>query len=154
MSDIPWNYEIDKDDLVVRNVIATCFGGKYDAGDNGQTESGVMNDGTNPALMGVALPIRSVEAATRNSPLAFPGVHIPWRTKVHVWRESEGEQSAVECELVDNGPNTLKYPTHALDLTPCPALHFDHSLTVRNVANSFEQHGMSYRVIGGKQFIS
>src|ERR1043165_8825212 len=67
---VPWEVEIDGDDLVVRNIYATCFGGKFDLGDNGQTESGVMNDGFPTAdadPMGVALPIRSTEASTRNS---------------------------------------------------------------------------------------
>lgn len=149
-----WTCTIDGEDLVIRNIIATCFGGKYDLGDNGQTESGVMNDGRDPALMGVALPIRSVEAATRNSPLAFLGVHIPWHTEVRVWSEAEGETSAVSCALIDNGPNTLKFPEHALDLTPAVALHFDHDLTVRNVANGFMKTGMSYRVVGGAKYIS
>lgn len=149
-----WNYVVDGADLVVRNIIATCFGGKYDSGDSGQTESGVLNDGSNPALMGVALPIRSVEGATRNSPLAFKGPHIPWGTPVRVWRESDGEETAIECFLYDNGPDVRDYSTHALDLTPCAALHFNHSLTPRNVANDFFEDGMSYRVIGGAKWIS
>lgn len=149
-----WTYYVEGRDLVVRNIIATCFGGKYDSGDNGKTESGVMNDGSNPALMGCALPIRSIEAATKQSPLAFKGVHIPWGTPVHVWRELDGEDTAIECQLIDNGPNVLRYPSHALDLTPCPALHFDHDITLRYIADEFEVLGMSYRIIGGADFIS
>jgi hypothetical protein len=149
-----WNYTVEGQDLVIRNIIATCFGGQYDKGDDGQTESGVINDGSNPALMGVALPIRSVEGATRNSPLAFMGKHIPWGTPVKVWRESEGEDSAVECQLIDNGPNTLRYPTHALDLTPCAAMHFDHFASLSRIANEFEEDGMSFRVVGGAKWIS
>lgn len=45
MSAIPWSYTVDGDDLVVRNITATCFGGMFDSGDNGETESGVPNNG-------------------------------------------------------------------------------------------------------------
>ncbi len=101
---LPWTAKIDGDDLLIENITATCFGGGHDAGDSGATESGVWNDGRDPHLMGVALPIRSTEAATRNSPLAFKGPHIPWLTKVKVWRVADGEESAVECRLLDKGP--------------------------------------------------
>ncbi len=124
-SHCPWSVEVDGADLVVRNIKATCFGGAYDAGDNGETESGVMNDGRDPSLMGVALPIRSTEAATRLSPLAFQGPHIPWKTIVLVWNEDTTEEFAVPCILIDNGPNVLKFPSHALDLNPNVAAKFN-----------------------------
>lgn len=54
--------EIDGDDVVVRNVTVTCFGGDHDAGDNGETESGILTRGA-PDLLGCALPIRSTERA-------------------------------------------------------------------------------------------
>jgi len=111
----PWFVSVEGNDLVVRNITATCFGGGHDAGDNGQTESGVINDGSNPALMGCALPIRSTEAATKGSPLAFSEAHIPWGTKVKVWKQIQGEATAITVSLIDNGPLVRVYPTHALD---------------------------------------
>lgn len=150
-----WTYQIDGNDIVVRNVIATCFGGKFDAGDNGQTESGILNDGSDPNLFGVALPVRSTEAATRPSPLADPvKPHIPWRSSVMVWRESEGEQTAIECELIDNGPDVAKYPTHALDLNPNVAHAFAPDFPVEKLANEWEGQGFSFRVIGGAAYVS
>lgn len=149
-----WTYTVDGEDLVVRGIIATCFGGAHDAGDDGKTESGILNDGSDPDLHGVALPIRSVEHATRNSPLAFKGPHIPWNTGVWVWREADGEATAILCSLIDNGPNTLKYPTHALDLTEAVASHFDPTIPRVRIANEFEMSGMSFRVIGGAKYIS
>jgi len=154
---VPWEVEIDGDDLVVRNIYATCFGGKFDLGDNGQTESGVMNDGFPTAdadPMGVALPIRSTEASTRNSPLAFPGAHIPWKTVVKVWREEEGEDSAVDCILIDNGPDVSKFPSHALDLNPNVALHFAPDFEPRRIANAWSSAGFSYRIVGGARYVS
>jgi hypothetical protein len=154
---IPWVVQLDGNDLVVRNILATCFGGKFDSGDDGQTESGIMNDGVptaNAYPMGVALPIRSAEAATRNSPLAFQGPHIPWQTKIKVWREAEGEQTAVDCILIDNGPDVSKHPSHALDLNPNVALHFAPQFDPKKIANEWSEFGFSYRIVGGAAYIS
>lgn len=153
-SKLPWSAEIDGNDLVVRRVMWTCFGGAHDAGDNGQTESGIMNDGRDPNLMGVALPIRSTEHATACSPLAFPGPHIPWGTRIMVWRDSDGEETALACQLIDNGPNVAKYPTHALDLNPNVVRHFFPGINMRTVANTGSGDGFSYRIVGGAKYIS
>ncbi len=153
-SQLPWTAEIEGDDLVVRDIKATCFGGAFDAGDNGQTESGVMNDGRDPHLMGIALPIRSTEHATRCSPLAFAGPHLPWKTKVRVWREADGEASGVECILIDNGPDVSKFPTHALDLNPNVALHFSPGANLHRIANEWSGSGFSYRILGGAKWVS
>ena len=153
-SRLPWTAEIDGDDLVVHNILATCFGGKYDRGDNGLTESGVRNDGSDPSLLGVALPIRSTEKATACSPLAFKGPHIPWGTKVMVWREADGEDTALACQLIDNGPNVFLLPRHAIDLNPKVVLKLDPTANPATVANSWISGGMSYRIIGGARYIS
>lgn len=151
---IPWVVVIDGDDLVVRNIVATCFGGEFDAGDNGQTESGIMNDGSDPDLMGIALPIRSTERATKDSPLAFSGPHIPWMTPVMVWRDKDGEDSAVDCLLIDNGPNVMLFPTHALDLNPNVAALFAPNMPKSQLANKWSSMGFSYRIMGGAKFVS
>jgi hypothetical protein len=153
-SQLPWTAEINGDDLVVRNIRATCFGGAYDSGDNGQTESGILNDGTDPNLFGVALPIRSVESATMRSPLAFKGPHIPWRTFVMVWREVEGEASARKCILIDNGPDVSRFPLHALDLNPNVALLFAPGFDPKKIADEWSGEGFSYRIVGGAKFAS
>lgn len=153
-SHCPWSVEVDGFDLVIRNVKATCFGGAYDAGDNGQTESGVINDGRNPRLMGIALPIRSTEAATRLSPLAFKGPHIPWLSICMVWRESEGEDGAIPTQLIDNGPNVLEFPSHALDFNPNVALHFSPDFDPKKLANDWSGEGFSVRIIGGARYVS
>ena len=151
--DCPWTAQIDGDDIVVRNVTATCFGGAHDAGDDGQTESGAINDGSNPNLMGVALPIRSTEAATKGSPLALSGPHIPWFSKVLVWSEADGEGTAIECELVDNGPEVSRYPAHAIDLNPNVVLkHFAPDFDPLKVANEWGASGISYRIKGAAKY--
>jgi len=148
----PWIAIIDGEDIVVRNVFATCFGGGHDPGDNGETESGVPNDGRYPKLAGVALPIRSIEHATAGSPLAFPGPHIPWHTKVLVWLESAGEETAIECGLIDNGPDELHYPTHALDVTVWVAQQFAKNIPLELLARFFGMTGLSFRIVGAAKY--
>lgn len=144
--------EIDGADVVVRNVTVTCFGGDYDTGDNGETESGVRTRG-NPGIMGCALPIRSTEAATRRSPLANAcKPHIPWLTEVHFWGNGIPESDPVICRLLDNGPDVSRYPTHAGDLTPAAAAKFAPHIPLERIANEFEAT-LSYRIIGGAQYV-
>lgn len=145
---------MDGADIIVEDVTATCFGGRYDLGDNGQTESGVLNDGSDPELLGVALPIRSTERATRGSPLAFTGPHIPWKTEVLVWSKGMPESAAVRCILIDNGPDVRRYPAHALDVNPAVALVFSPSMNPKTVANSWMKTGMSYRILGAARFVT
>jgi len=147
-----WFAVIDGDDIVVRKVIATAFGGGHDAGDDGQTESGILNDGSNPTLMGCALPIRSIEKATAGSPLAFAGAHIPWGTLVRVWREVDGEDTAITVQLIDNGPNQEECPTHGIDLTVYAASHFALTIPIHLIANDWEATGFSYRILGAAKY--
>lgn len=149
-------FEIQKDgsDVLALGVIVTCFGGGYDKEDNGQTESGVMNDGSDPNLLGCALPIRSTEKATAASPLACAAKpHIPWGTVVRFWRPGEPESAGIETKLIDNGPNVLKYPTHAGDLTVAAAAHFWPNTLRKLLPNGFEMR-LNYRIIGGAQYIA
>jgi hypothetical protein len=60
----------------------------------------------------------------------------------------------VACKLADNGPNTLKFPTHAIDLNPNVALVFDPAANPRSIANDWESPGFSYRIIGGAKYVS
>ena len=152
-SKLPWTAEVDGDDLVVRGIFVTCFGGEFDNGDNGQTESGIPNDGTNSLLL-CALPIRSCEAATADSPLAFKGPHIPWKTPVKVWNAQVPEDQAITCLLADNGPRVSRFPLHALDLNPNAALKFSPHFDPKHIANVWSLGGFSYRIIGGAKWIS
>jgi hypothetical protein len=147
-----WFAAIDGDDIVVRKIIATAFGGGHDDGDDGQTESGILNDGRNPTLMGCALPIRSSEKATAGSPLAFPGPHIPWGTRVRVWPEADGEDTAITVQLIDNGPDQESDPAHALDLTVFAASYFALDIPISRIANDWEATGFSYRILGAAKY--
>jgi hypothetical protein len=153
---VPWTVKVDGRDLVVEDVLATCFGGKFDSGDDGNTASGVKNNGYPTAgaePMGVALPVDLSSRRTNNSPLVFKK-QIPWKSKVKVWRKVDGESKAVNCILIDNGPNTVRFPSHALDLNPNVALLFAPDYDPKKVANDWSEGGFCYRIIGAAQYAS
>lgn len=152
-----WAYEIDGADLVIRNITGTCFGGRFDKGDTGQTESGFNNSGNGSVEANTpqcALPIRSTEKATSGSPLAFKGAHIPWLSVVMVWREADGESTAIKTILTDNGPDYLNFPSHALDLNPPAVQKLGTRMALPALANSWSESGISYRIIDGARWIS
>ena len=153
-SEVPWTVKVDGKDLVVEDILATCFGGKFDSGDDGDTASGVKNNGypmAGAAPLGVALPVELSSPKTDNSPLAFKK-QIPWKSKVKVWRKAAGESTAVNCILIDNGPNTVRYPSHALDLNPNVALLFAPDYNPKKIANGWSESGFSYRIIGAAKY--
>jgi hypothetical protein len=153
---VPWTVKVDGKDLLVEDILATCFGGKFDSGDDGNTASGVKNNGYPTAgaePMGVALPVELSSPTTSNSPLAFKK-QIPWKSKVKVWRKVDGESKAINCVLIDNGPNTFRYPSHALDLNPNVALLFAPDYDPKKVANGWSEGGFCYRIIGAAQYAS
>jgi rare lipoprotein A (peptidoglycan hydrolase) len=80
--------------------IASWFGGGADPGDNGETASGIKNDGSNPNLMGCALPL-SWDGAEVASCQASPLGTLPWGTMVEV-KADNGK--IVTVPLIDVGP--------------------------------------------------
>jgi hypothetical protein len=157
-SAVPWQVEVDGDDLVVRNILVTCFGGVQDVlsgADNGHTASGVdtvkLVNGklTDTMVKGCALPVLASQAETMSSPLAFTP-HIPWKTSVRFWSGND-EASGREYPLLDNGPDVLHYPTHAADLTPAAAQDFAPDMPISAMHNSFSVT-LSFRILGGTQF--
>lgn len=145
---------IDGDDVVALNVVVTAFGGGHDIGDDGHTESGVMNDGSNPHLIGCALPIRSTEAATAPSLLSDPTKpHIPWGTQVKFWRGDESKPDVVViATLIDNGPDVAEYPTHLGDLTVWAAHFFAPNVNINDLSNTWRDT-LNYRVFGGAKYV-
>jgi hypothetical protein len=134
-----WNFSVlvDGDDLVVKNVRATAFGGYDDAGDNGETASGMMTKHT-PEPFGCALPILPNTNATSGSPFPL----LPWGTVVYV----ECGDVSFYCPVIDNGP--AKSTGNGIDLCVRCAKLIDPKAT----ANNFEAV-VSYRVIKGATFL-
>lgn len=133
-----WTFTKDGDDLLILGQIVTAFGGGYDKGDDGETESGVMNDGRDPGLMGCALPIKLNEKATAMSPLALDPP-IPWLTPVKIWLGDEANPKIMAMtKLIDEGPNELLYPNHVGDITVAVAHLFAPNMLLDELANNFE----------------
>lgn len=121
-----WKFtvEVHGDDAIVNNTTATWFGGGNDPLDNGETASGVMNDGRNPKLLGCALPVAWYSKSTQNSPF-IPNPHavrkvpsIPWKTEVIV----TSDNVSLTVPLIDNGP--ARSAGDAIDLTQFAFKHF------------------------------
>ncbi len=141
-----WNFtaEIDGEDIVVRGVRATCFGGDSDPEDNGETASGVRTKG-NPDLLGCALPRRytggnaALQAALGDSPI--PG-GIPFFIPVQV----SANGRTIEVPFIDLGP--AKRTGNAIDLTVAAAKLLDSEAT----ATSFEAT-VDYRILGAAKHV-
>ena len=148
---LPWTAEIDGDDLVVLNIKATCFGGGFDKDDPGDTASGVKNNGSDPTLLGVALPIENM-ASTNNSPLCFGAARVLWKSTVIVWLAAKPDFK-VSAILIDNGPSTVTYPDRALDMNPALASKFAPGKTPFQLANGWTGTGFCYRLVGGAKVV-
>jgi len=108
----PWTASVEGDDIVVRGVHATWFGGSNDPEDDGTTASGISTK-ANPAFNGCALPVdlgRPHNNPCHGSPLP----HIPFFTKVQVTNTENGEVG--ECTFIDLGPSAPPVATAAIDL--------------------------------------
>ena len=167
MNTWPFKIRIEGNDIVVRDVVITCFGGWgsgiADPQDDGRTASG-LNTRLH-ALKAVSIPMNG-----RDFSFPDPAVHralddcpIPrlrnylgltaWHTLVEV--TIGGETWTPEAGIIDLGPGLQATKNtnapHALDLTPLAAIHWAPKMSLRQLANSFEARG-SYRIKDGALF--
>lgn len=137
---------IDGEDLLLKNVRVTCFGGTDDPQDSGDTASGVSTK--NPATLGCALPRNytgphgPTRRALQGSPIPEK---LPWKTPVAFTDLKTGKTLTVP--LIDLGPN-LETTTNAGDLTVAAAKQFNPHATARN----FEMMA-DIRIIGGAKYL-
>src|SRR5882724_6319047 len=121
----PFVVEVIGDDLVVKDVLATAFGGANDPQDSGATASGVSTK-LHPYLVGCALPMRH----DRLSVLAgSPIPNMPFGVDSHGKDRPEGAhvdivfmpdgQTLVNVPVIDLGPGRQATRTgakaHAID---------------------------------------
>jgi len=150
-------------DIIIVGQLVTAFGGVEDVlsgADDGQTDSGeptaikVNGIWQDTNVLGCALPIRSIELATAQSPLAFKGPHIQWKTPVKFWQgdiEPAREDLRNTFPLLDNGPATNTQ--HVADLTKAAAALFAPNMPRAVLTQNFEMT-LNVRVIGGAQWVS
>ena len=120
---------VDGDDIIVRNAVATWFGGVGDPEDNGETASGV-NTKKRPNILGCALPMNFGPCA--GSPIP----KVPWGTQVEITHLAT--EKTITVPVIDLGP--ARGTGHAIDLSVAAFQQFAPLRIGRVVVN--------YRVIG------
>ncbi len=136
--------EVDGDDLVVRNIRCTCFGGANDPQDSGETASGVSTK--DPSTRGVALPRRYIGPNKALQKALGDGIippKVPFHLLVEVTDRATGHTET--APFIDLGPAT--YTENYLDVTVAVAKTFNPNATATN----FEMI-CSYRVLGGAKY--
>lgn len=123
----PYIVEIQGNDLLMKDVVCTCFGGADDPQDKGETASGI-NTKTHPNAKGVSLAMdgRQFEHLTEEEHEALDGSPIPkmpWHTMVEL--TAGGVTIRPDLGVIDLGPGkqatTKPSEPHAIDLTVAAA---------------------------------
>lgn len=135
---------IEGDDLVLKDVRCTCFGGINDPQDSGATASGISTKP--PSTMGCALP-RNYTGSHKATRVALEGSPIPERLPWHTKVEVKSGSKKLIVPFIDLGPN-LKTTKNALDLTVAAAKKFKANASATN----FEMM-CDYRIIGGAKYL-
>jgi hypothetical protein len=104
--------EVSGNDIVVRDVTSTWFGGPDDPSDNGQTASGISTI-ANPDLIGCALPMDGFGSPKTNG---SPIPRLPFLTTM-VSVTNRKNNMTLSVELIDLGPSKFAGSRAALDLT-------------------------------------
>lgn len=133
---------VEGEDIVVRNVWATWFGGKDDKDDNKDTASGVLNNQEGPQTPpGCALPMSGCHCRrTEGSPLP----KIPWHTHVRVSNQENGR--TVIVPLIDIGPAKPPFAYAAIDLTQS-------TFAALGGDKRRGRFKVEYRILGGSRYI-
>ena len=120
--------EVDGADLVVRQTVATWFGGANDPEDNGETASGISTI-KRPEIVACALPMNFGPCA--GSPIP----RLPWGTQVQVTHLDK----TISVPVIDLGPSPGT--GHGIDLTVAAFREFAPLAIGRIVVD--------YRIVGG-----
>src|SRR6266542_1503511 len=163
MNNWPFSAHIDGDDLVVRDIVITSFGGWgsgiLDRQDNGETASGMNTARQEVIGVSVAMDGRQFHTISPAEHRALDGAPIPrllnargltaWHTPVVV--TIRGIDYRFRDGIVDLGPGlqaSRPGEPHALDLTIPAAAIVKPGMSHRELTRNFEVRG-NYRIIGG-----
>lgn len=173
----PWPFKAVKDgpDIVVNDILVTCFGGWgggniADRQDEGDTASGVNTKEKAYAGCSIAMDGRQFSTLRPAEHRALDFAPIPrllnsagltaWHTPIVVtidgvtWTPPDGLIDlgpGLQATPVINGMPDPKQP-HALDLTPLAAMHWEPDRGPRWLSNNFEKRG-SFRIPGMGKFL-
>ena len=143
--------QIEGDDIVVRNVWATAFGGNADPQDNGETASG-YNTKDHPAVTAVALPMDGygVKSLTGSPiPKLQFGLHSNGETNpdgAHVIVTSHDGKETPALPVIDLGPS--RSTQNGIDLTVAAAKMFYPQAS----ASNFKVR-VDYRILGAAKHV-
>lgn len=165
-----WHFSasIVGDDIVVEDVLITCFGGNGDGTisdpqDNGQSASGLNTKNRPIRGVSIAMDGRDFPSLSAGEHNALDGAPIPrlrkdgktaWNTLVEV--TIGGRTFTPVHGIVDLGPGrgaSRPGEPHALDLTPLAAAFFEPDTLLHRLSTRFSARG-SFRIIGGAKLIS
>ena len=170
----PFTMEIVGDDIVVKNVVITCFGGWgtgiADTQDKGGTASGINTRDNVVEGVSIAMDGRQFSGLSAAEHKALDGAPIPrllnargltaWHTPVEVTIDAmpgvHGITFIPKDGLVDLGPGlgaSRPNEPHALDLTIPAAAFVEPGESYTRLTNNFERRG-SFRIIGGAKLAS
>ncbi len=120
--------EVDGADLVVRQTVATWFGGANDPEDNGETASGISTV-KRPEIVACALPMNFGPC------VGSPIPRLPWGTQVEVTHIDK----RISVPVIDLGPSPGT--GHGIDLTVAAFREFA-PLAIGKIV-------VDYRIVGG-----
>ena len=141
----PFVVEVEGADLVVRNIMATWFGGASDPQDDGETASGISTR-ANPWLVGCALPMDNGKPLGPKNPCqGSPLPEIPWGTPIEALNNDNG--IAITAKLIDRGPSAPPKAHAALDLTAPGFINLGGKLGEGALPN------ITFRIKGGAKFL-
>jgi len=108
----PRTWEMAFSGNLIVSGMASWFGGGNDPDDNGETASGVMNDGRDPDLMGCALPLAFSNGKLVPSCVGSPFPPLPYKsTMVKVTANGK----TIIIPIIDCGP--ALHENRPIDLT-------------------------------------
>lgn len=163
--DWPYGFTIDGEDLVVNDIVITCFGGNGDGTnsdpqDNGITASGLNTNSTPVDAVSIAMDSRQFPGMQKRDQAGYaallgaPFPRIPWGTPVEVTIGGFTYTPARGIQELGPGLHASKPgEPHGLDLSTIAARHFRPFATLNYLSRYFEERG-SFRVIGGAKWIS
>ncbi len=146
MSVKPYNFtiEVDSEDLILRNGVATRYGGADDGEDNGEGAGG-FHTTTHPAFLGIALPMRSRAGNLWDSPIPrLPITHSDGvgGALVRIYSRKTGKTAHAQVEDIGPSRNTGR----VADLTNALVLALGHTL-----AEGI--YPVDVRILGGKRYL-
>ena len=161
----PYTFRVDGDDLVVDDIVITCFGGNGDGTNSDPQDNGISAsqiDTVNNSILAVALAIdsRLFSGMYVRDPegyaalLGAPFPLMPWGTQVAV--TINGKTYTPPDGLQDLGPGygaSSPGEPHALDLSVPAAQIFQPLVALHDLSKNFGERG-SFRVLGAAKLAS